>query len=154
MGTLYKISSRILIFASLWTGIFTIKYACPEPFRESSPLQLRFQTHPFQSLNIPSSVTTEGTTPKYITQIFKPLCYHSLVFKRSFIPKSFLAACSTVERALNTQVFKILWHSPKDMEQTVPPTAQPLKVGATLTPMLQYKRNTSIDLCLDVGTSE
>jgi hypothetical protein len=33
MGTLYKISSRILVFASLWTGIFTIECACPEPFR-------------------------------------------------------------------------------------------------------------------------
>jgi hypothetical protein len=33
MGTPYKISSRILVFASLWTGIFTIECACPEPFR-------------------------------------------------------------------------------------------------------------------------
>ena len=32
-GTPYKISSRILVFASLWTGIFTIEYACPEPSR-------------------------------------------------------------------------------------------------------------------------
>jgi hypothetical protein len=33
MGTPYKISSRILVFASLWTGIFTVECACPEPFR-------------------------------------------------------------------------------------------------------------------------
>jgi hypothetical protein len=33
MGTLYKISSRILVLASLRTGIFTVKCACPETFR-------------------------------------------------------------------------------------------------------------------------
>ena len=33
MGTPYKISSRILVLASLRTGIFTVECACPEPFR-------------------------------------------------------------------------------------------------------------------------
>jgi hypothetical protein len=32
MGAPYKISRRILVFASLWTGIFTVECACPEPF--------------------------------------------------------------------------------------------------------------------------
>jgi hypothetical protein len=29
-GTLYKISSRTLVFTFLWTGIFTVECACPE----------------------------------------------------------------------------------------------------------------------------
>ena len=38
--TPYKISSRILVFASLRTGIFTVKCACPEPSRQISPQDL------------------------------------------------------------------------------------------------------------------
>jgi hypothetical protein len=37
MGTPYKISSRILVLASLRTGIFTVKCACPETFRSYWP---------------------------------------------------------------------------------------------------------------------
>jgi hypothetical protein len=48
MGTPYKISSRILVFASLWTGIFTVECACPEPFRIIKELITR-QEREFQA---------------------------------------------------------------------------------------------------------
>ena len=43
-GTPYKIGSRILVLATLWTGIFTVECACPEPFRPNSLIfRMRFR---------------------------------------------------------------------------------------------------------------
>jgi hypothetical protein len=49
MGTPYKISSRILVLASLRTGIFTVECACPEPFRPSGPLEVDSDRFPISS---------------------------------------------------------------------------------------------------------
>jgi hypothetical protein len=43
MGTPYKISSQILVLASLRTGIFTVECVCPEPFRLIDSRQFRLQ---------------------------------------------------------------------------------------------------------------